>query len=167
MAGMGTRKGERERWGGLQLRTRKHERTKGGGGSPASARCSGVIVGSASADREIAKPRKDSETTEAPACATAPARPAALIEIVCGLHARPTDGAQGKPTKSNAPNPPWIRSLPTDGTFRGFLFLSRFRDSAKAHLALTRGRTHRKPGAHRPLSSFRVPPATRGSSARS
>ena len=114
--------------GWAQLRTRNHETTKGGGAGGALPRCAGVIVGSASADREIAKPRKNSETTEAPARATA--------------------------HKNKRSKPPRIRSLPANGAFRGFRVLSRFRDAANAHPTLTPRPTHRKPAHHRARSFF-------------
>ena len=112
------------------LTARKHERTKGGGGGRAPSRRAGLIVGPASADRETTA--RKLKTTEAPARATAPARP----------------------TKTNAPNPPWIRSVPADGAFRGFL--SRFRDSVSARPTLTLRPTQGRPAHYRPLSSFRV-----------
>ena len=136
-----------------------HENTKGRKGAAwgrAPHRRAGVIAGSASADREIAKSQKNNQITEAPAHATAPARPAELIEFVVGSpHARRTE-PPGKPTKTNAPNPPRIRSVPADGVFRGF---SRFRVFAivpSPARTLPPRPTHRKPASHRPLSSFRV-----------
>ena len=142
--------------GWAQLRTRNHETTKGGGAGGALPRCAGVIVGSASADREIAKPRKNSEITEAPAHATAPARPAELIEFVVGSPHPWRTEPPGEPKKTNAPNPPRIRSEPADGAFRGF---SRFRVFAivpsPTRTLLPRA-ARWKLAHHRPRSSFRA-----------
>ena len=140
-----------------KLRARKHERTKGGGAGAGSPRRAGRIVGSASADREIAKTRKNSETTEASAHATAPACSASIVErlFVGSPHPWRTE-PPGKPTKTNAPNPPRIRSLPADGAFRSFSCFRVFAMVPSPTRARTPRPTHETPLTHRPHSSFRV-----------
>ena len=102
------------------LRTRKHDRTKGGGegGPPIAARASSSVR------RPLIAKSRNRERTAKP-------------------RRRPL-----------APRRPLVRSLPADGAFRGFLFLSRFRDSASTHSTLTPCPTHRKPARHRPLRLF-------------
>ena len=114
------------------LLTREHERTNGGGRTRSSARRASVLVGSASADREIAKARPEPKTAEAPVRPTGPARPATIQGLSVGSpHVRRTEPSR-KPTTTNAPNPPRIQGVPANGAFRGFPFLSALRDSALA-----------------------------------
>ena len=106
-----------------------HENTKGRKGAArgrASARGAGVLVGSASADREIAKTRKNSETTEAHACATAPACPTeSETNCLCAPRTLGARSPRESTQKIQTPNPPRIRRL-SHGRKLSRLF-SRFR----------------------------------------
>ena len=101
----------------LHTKTRKDERGAAPIAAPAASSVRRLL---------IAKTRNRERTTKSRRrpLMRAPARPADLIELFVGSPQPWRTEPPGEPTKTNAPNPPRIRSLPADGSavFRVFAF---------------------------------------------